>query len=69
MMKTKRLLKEIWKSGLIPLILGYLIVTQGNNLIDYLVGGVTLIVGLGLGYYYTNPSRDTSDKRSKEGDE
>jgi len=64
-MKTKRLLKEIWKSGLIPLILGYLILTQGKSLIDYLVGGITLILGLGLGYYYINTSRDTSERRVK----
>ena len=65
-MKTRKLLNEIMKSGLIFLISGYIIITQWNNLIGYLVGFPILIYGLILGHRYTRPKSVSTSEKEKE---
>ena len=67
-MKVKKLLNEIWKSGLIPLILGFYIYFNYTRTSFFVLSLILLFIGLILGYNYTKPKEKTIDEASKRTD-
>jgi len=57
-MKVKKLLNEIWKSGLIPLILGFYIYFSYTSTSFFILSLVLIFVGSILGYNYTKTPKE-----------